>query len=395
MFDHRPESFDGIMTSITPTHEELHRRSDAWYFLQEFRTCYNIHGFSRQTVLSALREGGLRLGANAALRADEWIHARKLAATRVERPLFIIGHPRSGTSFFHSLLMGTDEMVGFRTWQLFWPALIGRPAIRRALDLKRRFGSTEIMSGSDGHKMDLDSYEVEEFLFWLHYATPLNTMGLLGLGSEDFLEIEHPDSLPEEDRRRALDYLDGCFRRQIIASGRTQVVAKMHFSTMRLQSMMAYYPDARFVYLVRDPLCTVPSYLTFMLKTLAARGNLDGVSADRLERLKARRYRHTLELYRYFYDLQMAGQLPEDRVKVIRYDDLVGDVRGTMDAVRDFSGIAFSPALEAHIDQKAEAQKAYRRSHNVSSLDALGLSKDQILRDFAFVYDHYGITPAA
>ena len=396
MLHQRLEELDIDMPGPTsPPLPRLTRKSDFWYFRREFETRREIQGLSVQTVMRAMGEGGLRLGANIALRADRWVHGRRLARMRVERPLFIIGHPRSGTSFFHGLMMGTDEMVGFRTWQLFWPALVGRRVIRRFVALKTRFGTAEVMPQSVGHQMELDSYEVEEFLFWLRYSTALNTMGLLGLAEDDFPEIEQPDRLAEPDRRAALDYLDGCFRRQMIDSGKSQIVAKMHFSTMRLQSLLEYYPDARFVYLLRDPLCTVPSYLSFMIKTMEARGNLDGVSPERMQRMLRRRYRGTLALYRYFHDLQVSGRLPADRVMVLRYDDLMRDVRGTMDRVREFSGIAFSPALEAHIDAKAEAQKSYRRPHAVASLDELGLSRQQILSDFAFVYRHYGITPAA
>ena len=80
---------------------------------------------------------------------------------------------------------------------------------------------------------------------------------------------------------------------------------------------------------------------------------------------------------------------------VLRYDDLVGDVRATMDRVREFSGIEFSPELEAHIDDAASSQSSYRRGHKVMDLEQLGISKSRILRDFSFVYDRYGIKPAA
>lgn len=395
MFQQNPKDLQLDMTVYSSMTQGLTRKPDSWYFWREFETCRRIYGLRRAATIQVVRDGALRLAASGALRLDHLVFRRKLARASVKQPLFIIGHPRSGTTFFHNLLVGTGEMVGFKTWQLFWPALVGRRFIRRVVRFRSRFGSTEIMSDETGHKMGLDTFDEEEFLFWLRYATPINTMGLLGLDDVEYPEIENPDMLRDADRASLLDYLDGCFRRQICDSGKSQVVAQMHFSTMRLRSLMSYYPDARFIYLVRDPLQTVPSYLTLMLKALDQRRGLDPVSSEDLDRLKARRYKRTLALYRYFHDLEVSGALPKDRVMVLRYDDLVGDVRGTMDKVREFSGIDFSPDLEAHIDGKAQSQKSYTPGHMVMDLDHLGISRARILRDFAFVYDRYGITPAA
>lgn len=399
MFQHNPKDPEFHMAfpppASQPPIQKLKRKPDFWYFWREFETCRRIYGLRRSAMSSVLGDGALRLAATSAMRLDNIVFKRKLADSPVRKPLFIIGHPRSGTTFFHNLLVGTDEMVGFKTWQLFWPALVGRRLIRRVVRARKRFGTTEILPGATGHQMDLDTFEEEEFLFWLRYATPLNTTSLLGMDDVEYPEIENPDQLHEDDHRSLLDYLDGCFRRQICDSGKSQVVAQMHFSTMRLRSLLSYYPDARFIYLVRDPLRTVPSYMTLMLNALDNRRGLDVVSTEDIDRLKARRYKRTLGLYRYFHDLDVAGVLPWDRVMVLRYDDLVGDVRATMDRVREFSGIEFSPELEAHIDDAASSQSSYRRGHKVMDLEQLGISKSRILRDFSFVYDRYGIKPAA
>jgi omega-hydroxy-beta-dihydromenaquinone-9 sulfotransferase len=39
----------------------------------------------------------------------------------VKSPIFIIGNPRSGTSFLHSLLTQTEEFISFKTWEIFFP----------------------------------------------------------------------------------------------------------------------------------------------------------------------------------------------------------------------------------------------------------------------------------
>jgi len=54
----------------------------------------------------------------------------------IKNPIFIIGHPRSGTTFFHRLMIKTDEYLNFKSWQLFFPALTARKFIKPIIDKK-------------------------------------------------------------------------------------------------------------------------------------------------------------------------------------------------------------------------------------------------------------------
>lgn len=370
------------------------RRSQWAYLRQEVEIARGLFG-AGPALRHALREAGFRLALGGAMRLDDAVLGRRLARVRVERPLFIIGTPRSGTSFLHSLLLSTDEMVAFKAWQLFWPALTGRRVISRAVALRKRFGATEVTPAWTGHRIDLDDYDEEEFLLHSSYDTPVKAAGILGLGEADMTELDFPDLLPAPDRGRALDLLDGSFRRQILATGRSQIVAQMHVSVMRLRSLMAYYPDARFVYVLRDPLQTVPSFLTLALNMLELRWGLGGVPRPVIDRFLKRRYRSMIGFYRYFHDQMRDGGLPRDRVMVLPYQDLTVDLRGAMDRLRDFSDVGFSADLEAHIDKVSASQSSYRRRHSVRSLEELGFSRRQLTLDFAFVYDRYDITPTA
>ncbi len=385
----------GAASPLSLLPRDVPPRRSQWAYLREEVAIARAFFGAGPAARFALRETGKRLALNGAMRMDNALHGPRLARLRVDRPLFIIGSPRSGTTFLHSLLLGTEEMVAFKAWQLFWPALIGRRVISRVIALKKRFGTTEVMPAWTGHRIDLDACDEEEFLFFSTYDSPIKAAGLLGLGEDELPELDYPDLLPPDDRRRALDHLDGCFRRQMLATGKTQIVAQMHVSTMRLRALASYYPDARFVYVLRDPLQTVPSFLTMALNMLEVRWGLDQVPRPVIERFLKRRYRSMLGLYRYFHDQSRNGALSADRVMVLPYQDLTTDLRGAMDRLRDFSGIGFSPELEAHIDAVSADQSGYRRRHSVRSLEELGLSQRQLLMDFAFVYDRYDIRPAA
>src|SRR5260370_40485348 len=49
----------------------------------------------------------------------------------IDRPIFIIGNPRSGTTFLHWLLLGAGGMAAFELWEMLFPAITARQPLRR------------------------------------------------------------------------------------------------------------------------------------------------------------------------------------------------------------------------------------------------------------------------
>ena len=45
----------------------------------------------------------------------------------IDRPVFIVGNPRSGTTFLHRLLLGSgDDLAAFELWEMLFPAITAR-----------------------------------------------------------------------------------------------------------------------------------------------------------------------------------------------------------------------------------------------------------------------------
>src|ERR1700753_1491001 len=44
----------------------------------------------------------------------------------IDRPIFIIGNPRSGTTFLHRLLLGAGDMAGLGLWGVLFSAIPAR-----------------------------------------------------------------------------------------------------------------------------------------------------------------------------------------------------------------------------------------------------------------------------
>ncbi len=164
----------------------------------------------------------------------------------IKKPLFVIGHPRSGTSFVHLLYAQTDEMTAFETWHIFCPALTARaflkPLFRFLIRKKNILFSEEV-----GHKIALDRPEEEEMLFFYKFDTQFVLIAtLLGFDKDDYREFRFHDLQPREHRIKSAMFLKRCFQRQIYYTGKTQIFAQTHFSTHRIMTLLEVFPDTQF-----------------------------------------------------------------------------------------------------------------------------------------------------
>ncbi|MGC1376631.1 MAG: sulfotransferase [Anaerolineales bacterium] len=309
----------------------------------------------------------------------------------VDRPVFIIGHPRSGTTMLHRCLTSTEDFVVFKFWHLLFPSLTSRKLLGPLMDRLIRQGKDVIVPKKVGHLFALGEVDEEDFLFLFHALTQFYPpLGGLAFSDEDFDDIVFCDDLPAKLRRESMAWFDGCIRRQILFTGRQRVVTKMNYSAMRVRTLLEAYPDARIVYLVRSPLDTIPSHLSLHQNVCYHQWGKDRLPPAVLDRYIRRRYEHNVSLYRYVEDLLAAGHLPESRVITVRYEDMMRDLEGEVGRVAAFCDLDLSDALRRSIAEQARAQRGYKREHNNQNMDEFGLTRADVLRDLGFIFDRYG-----
>ncbi len=322
---------------------------------------------------------------------------RRLDEVEVRKPLFILGHPRSGTTFFHRLITQTGEFPVFELWELLVPSLVARRVIGPIADKVGRgfrgtmYANPDAVFSGGAHDTSAHSVEEEELLFGFKMDTQLFTFLMpLGFDEEDWTELVFNDHQPAARRKASTRFLRECFKRHLLDKGKTQIVAKMPYSTMRVKSLLEEFPDARIVYMVRSPYETIPSHLSLHRSFFANRWGLENIDPEALQRYYQRRYRHNVELYRYFYDLQQSGELPEDQVMVLRYDLLLKDLEKAFEDVVAFADLAVSDTLRERVREQAEKQKTWKRRHRNLQPEEFGITREQIARDLGFVFDAYG-----
>ena len=73
---------------------------------------------------------------------------------------------------------------------------------------------------------------------------------------------------PRAEQDRLFDYLEQCWRRNMLLKGIDRIAVKSSSMTMQVKSLLERYPDARLLYCVRDPVQVIPSGMSLVTGVL-------------------------------------------------------------------------------------------------------------------------------
>jgi hypothetical protein len=286
----------------------------------------------------ALRWDALRFLENLLrLRAAE--KASGGAAPAIERPVFVTGLPRSGTSFLHNLLVEDSANAVPRCWQTIHPARAGDAddetrsirSVNRQLRFFRwlapDFASMHPITATAPQECsEITAHLFASLRFDTTHHVPSYRAWLDGTGHLDAYRFH----------RHFLEHLG---RHEKV---RRRWVLKCPDHVFALDTIRQVYPDARFVFVHRDPTRVLASVarLTEVLRQPFTR-RLDRGS---IGRQVCDRWAEGAERI-----IAASETLPADRVVHIRYRELVGDPVGTVAMLYAKFDLPFDEALKARI----------------------------------------------
>jgi len=265
----------------------------------------------------------------------------------VTEPLFVLGVPRSGTTFMHRLLAEDPRFTTFSTWEcLFAPSIteryiwhglaridrvIGRPFGRLIAALeKRAFGQLE-----DIHPMGLRAPEEDYFVF-----LPLLTCFLLVVPFPEANWVWRMGRFDRDvdagERRALMAWYHRCLQKHLYFHGsdRRMLSKNAAFAGMA-HSLVETFPDFRVVMCERDAVQAITSQFKAIAGGLTFFGNApdDPRFQDKL-----------LECLEFYYqNLTLLSQrLGDGRVVRVALRDLSRQTRHVVDTI--FSRFAWEPS---------------------------------------------------
>jgi len=317
----------------------------------------------------------------------------------IDRPIFIIGNPRSGTTFLHRLLLGAGDMAAFELWEMLFPAITARKLLGRIVPRLDRLSPARYHS-SDVHDTSLRGIETDDVAWffrtldgpfaWAYFLAWQDTWGS-ELSRREF----GIDGVAPREEERFFHYYEACWRRNLTLKRANRILVKSSMLTFQLDALLRRYPDCRLVYVVRDPVEVIPSGMSLLASVLE-----NGYDVwNRTKKEDQRRwienlYQASCAMLRDFHDANSTGRIPEKNLCVVRYEDLLQDLEPTMKRILDFIEIEPTEAFQEEVRQQAERQRSYTSRHQHSP-DQFGLDPERIRADLGFVYDAFGLSGAA
>ena len=314
---------------------------------------------------------------------------------KINQPIFIIGNPRSETTFLQRLMArDTVNFLSMRTWEIFGsPSIISRRLIRAAISFSRSIGMPvtrrirkmeQLWKEDDRiHRFRLRAPEEDEYLF-VHNFSTLKIWSFASMEDEADPYIYYDQKISQEDKNRNMSYYESCIQRHYYYHGqpnRNYLSKNPNFSPA-IDTLLDKFPDAKFIYLIRDPLEAVPSHISLKEREWQMLGSP-------LKKYACADFIIKSSEHWYNYPLRRLGELPEDQAIIVKFDDLVKDAEETIMHIYQQFGFSVTKEFKSLLQYEAKQARNHQSQH-LYSLSEMGISPQEMTDRFGSVIDRFG-----
>ena len=269
-------------------------------------------------------------------------------------PLFILGHWRSGTTFVHNVF-SCDAHFGYNTtYQTVFPHLMmwGQPFFKKNMSWlmpdKRPTDNMELAVDLPQEEefalANMMPYTYYNFWFFPKYQQEYADKYLL------FNDIE-----PEE-----LKVFEETFMKLIKISlwntHGTQFLSKNPPHTGRVRELVKMFPNAKFIYLVRNPYTVFESTRSFFTNTIQPL-KLEDITPEQLES-------NILSIYAKLYHKYEADKacIPAGNLIEVKFEDFEADAMGMTEHIYQALSLPGFTESKAAIEKYVGGKKGYKKN---------------------------------
>ena len=347
--------------------------------LDEWRTLLRRHHYAInpahwpralvQTALAAANSAGARL--------ERLRFGRRIDATRVEAPLFVLGHYRSGTTHLHNLLALDPQFAAPTLFQTLNPHTfltnerLGAPLADRLI-VRHRYQDA----------MALGARLPGEDEFALGAMTGLSPY----LGACFPTEGDHYDrylSFRDASQAEVARWGEALtlFLRKLTLRHDRRLVLKSPPHTARIRLLLSLFPDARFVHIRRDPFVVFGSTRHTIRTTEPLYHFGTGPIRDSGDRIIA--------VYAEMYDAYFGERhlIPEGRLCEVGFEDLERDPIRVMGSIYETLELPRFDYLRPRLESYLGTISAYRKNRHADLPEPL---RYRIAAEWSRNFDEWG-----
>ena len=317
---------------------------------------------------------------------DAWRRTPAIASTSIEKPVFVVGPPRTGTTILLELLALDPQLRAPLAYEALYPLSATGDAGRRAT-----LAESEQELWADIHPPFMMMHELAsdlpcECVHFLMYDFAGPYWGMLyDTPSFTGWQLEHLETLGRVYRlhRRMLQ----TFEHEAPDDRARRWLLKSPFHVSTLPALFAEYPDARIIHTHRDP----QKFLASLVSILSAMRFMRSDAVD-VAGLAA-----VMELtYKMFLEGAIAarrdGSIPDDHIVDVHFIELMADPVDTLRAVYDTLQLEWPSDHDQRIKEYLATKPKDKHGAHVYSLDDVGLDPWSVRRSFEPYVSHYHVS---
>lgn len=269
-------------------------------------------------------------------------------------PLFIIGHWRCGTTFVHNVF-ACDKHFGYNTtYQTVFPNLMlyGQPFFKKCLSI-----AMPRSRPADNLELAVDLPQEEEFAlsnmmpytYYNFWYLPKHMMEYC----ERFLLF---NTITEEERQVFKETFLKLVKISLWSTNGVQFLSKNPPHTGRIKTLLEMFPNAKFLYLKRNPYTVLESTRNFFSNTILPL-KLQEITNEELEQ-------NIIEVFkRLYYKYEEEKHLiPSGNLMEIKFEDFEADSFGMTESIYQQLNLPGFAEAKDDIQKYLDKKKGYKKN---------------------------------
>ncbi len=314
----------------------------------------------------------------------------------VVRPLFITGLFRSGTTFLHRLMAGDNQTFNaLKTWEIYLaPSILQRKILKAWKRLDRWIGSPAMkwllnynsrkLGDIQFHQVGLWKEEEDEGLFlflWDSLFTWFFFPDTDGIRDYQFADRE----MSPRRQKRKLAFYRACIQRHLYCHPEASVyLSKNPAFTPKLASLKETFPDARFVYMVRDPARVLVSQAAWFSVCWS-------YFASPTEPYPFRDELFEMTRHWYSYPLEIFSSWDSSDYLIVEYQNLIAQPIETIARLYTHFGLEMSSGFRTRLKEESRRIDEYASARQLS-LEEVGYDAQRVKENFADIYERFNFS---
>ena len=219
------------------------------------------------------------------------------------------------------------------------------------------------------HPMGFNKNEEDEGLWFYNFTSPATC--LITPHYSSFHHLNVYDHLPDSIRMPNTKYYLNTLKRMQYAIGRSKTfLMKSVMSSGRIEEILKAFPDARFIYLERSPLETIPSYISMFSAPWKFIAPNAPVSAHK------ELGRTAIDFYKHFRNARKT-KIDKKNLLEINYEDFISDPLKHVEKIYRFLDLEMTSETKQRIIEQIAQRRHYKSKHSYS-LEKYGWTKEDV-----------------